>query len=159
MTSLPLEEGSQDGVLVLGRILAPLEDAVARLRKYLAPRGRLVLTWPVRVGLRPMKSALELWEKRLGEALRTPRECLMAIEKHGYEPETIETPAESELDEYYRSVEAALAKVPASDATAGLKAELEAHRDGGGRTGVALALIVARRKEPGERPPAARDGG
>jgi hypothetical protein len=157
-TTLPFEEGSQDGILVLGRLLMPLEEAASKLRKYLALRGRLVFTWPVRVGLRPAKASLDFWEKRIGTALMTPRETLMAVEKHGYEPETIETPNESELDDFYRSVEAGLGKAP-PEAAAALKQEIEVHRDAGGRGGVTIALLVARRKEPGERPPAARDGG
>jgi hypothetical protein len=157
-TSLPYEEGSLDGILVLGRLLMSLNDAAAKLRPYLALRGRLVLTWPVKVGLRPAKASLDFWEKRLGTPLLTPRETLMMVEKHGYEPETIETPAEIDIDEYYRSVEAGLAKAPA-EAAAALKQEIDVHRDAGGRGGVTIALLVARRKEPGERPPAARDGG
>ncbi len=158
MTALSFPEGSQDGVLLLGRLWAPLDETASKLRKVLALRGRLVMTWPVRVGLRPNKAALEYWEKRVGEPLKSPRECLMAVEKHGYEPETIETPSETDLDDYYKSVEATLAKAPA-DAAKTLKSEVELHRDAGGKTGVTLALLVARRKEPGERPPAARDGG
>ncbi len=157
-SSLSFPEGSQDGVLVLGRLLAPLDEAAPKLRRFLALRGRLVMTWPVRVGLRPNKAALEFWEKKIGAPLKSPRECLMSVEKHGYEPETIETPSEAELDDYYRSIEAALPKAP-PDKAALLKAELDLHKDAGGKTGVTLALLVARRKEPGERPPAARDGG
>jgi hypothetical protein len=158
LSSLSFPEGSQDGVLVLGRLLAPLDEAAPKLRRFLALRGRLVLTWPVRVGLRPNKAALEFWEKRVGTPLQSPRECLMSVERHGYEPETIETPSEADLDEYYQSVEASLAKAPA-EAQKALKAEVDLHKDTGGKSGVTLALLVARRKEPGERPPAARDGG
>lgn len=157
-SSLAFPEGSQDGVLVLGRLLAPLDEAALKLRRFLALRGRLVMTWPVKVGLRPNKAAVEFWEKKLGAGLKSPRECLMSVEKHGYEPETIETPSEAELDDYYRSIEAAIPKAP-PDKAALLKAELDVHKDAGGKTGVTLALLVARRKEPGERPPAARDGG
>ena len=46
MTALSFPEGSQDGVLILGRLLGPLDDVAARLRRILAPRGRLVMTWP-----------------------------------------------------------------------------------------------------------------
>jgi SAM-dependent methyltransferase len=156
--ALQFPDGSADGLLVLGRLLMPLEESAVKLRRFLASKGRLVLTWPVRVGLKPAKAALDFWEKRIGEPLRTPRECLMAVEKHGYEPETIETPSDLELDDYYRSIEAALPKAP-PEAQALLQQEIEVYRDAGGRSGVTLALLVARRKEPGERPPAARDGG
>ncbi|MBK7864011.1 MAG: class I SAM-dependent methyltransferase [Archangiaceae bacterium] len=158
LSALPFSDQSHDGILVLGRMLMPLDEAAPRLRKILALRGRLVLTWPVRVGLRPNKGALEFWEKRIGQPLLSPRECLISVEKHGYEPETIETPSEADLDEYYKGVDAALARAP-SEAAKSLKQEVELHRDLGGKTGVTLALLVARRKEPGERPPPARDGG
>ncbi|MBL8952865.1 MAG: SAM-dependent methyltransferase [Myxococcaceae bacterium] len=158
MTAPAVPDGSQDGILLLGRLWAPLDETATKLRRFLALRGRLVMTWPVRVGLRPAKAALELWEKRVGSPLQSPRECLMSVEKHGFEPETIETPSEADLDDYYKSVEATLAKAPPESAKA-LKAEIEVHRDAGGKSGVTLALMVARRKEPGERPPAARDGG
>jgi hypothetical protein len=156
--ALSFPDGSQDGVLVLGRLWGSLDDTASKLRKYLALRGRLVMTWPVKVGLRPNKAAVEFWEKRVGTTLKNPRECLMSIEKHGYEPETIETPNEAELDDYYRALEASLPKAP-PEAAKVLQQEIEVHRDSGGKSGVTLALLVARRKEPGERPPAARDGG
>lgn len=156
MLSFP--DGGHDGVLVLGRLLMPLDEAAVKLRKLLAAKGRLVLTWPVKVGLRPGRTAVEFWEQRVGSPLQTPRECLMSVEKHGFEPETIETPSEADLDDYYRSLEASLGKASPEQAKI-LKQEIEVHRDGGGRSGVTLALLVARRKEPGERPPAARDGG
>src|SRR5258706_8306296 len=66
MTALSFPESSQDGILILGRLLMPIEDAAAKLRKFLALKGRLVMTWPVKVGLRPAKAALEFWEKRIG---------------------------------------------------------------------------------------------
>ena len=158
MTAPSFPDGSHDGVLVLGRLLMPLDEAATKLRKILALRGRLVLTWPVRVGLRPNKAALEFWEKRVGQPLKTPRECLIQIEKHGYEPETIETPSEADLDEYYKSIDAVLGKAP-PEAAKGLQQEVELHRDTGGKSGVTLALMVVRRKEPGERPPPARMAG
>jgi hypothetical protein len=159
LPALPFPESAFDGVLVLGRLLMPLDEAASKLRKVLALRGRLVMTWPVKVGLRQNKAAMEFWEKRIGAPLKTPRECLIAVEKHGYEPETIETPSEADLDEYYKSVEAALGKAVPPEAAKLLKQEIDIHHDAVGKTGVTLALLVARRKEPGERPPPARDGG
>lgn len=159
--ALPFGDAEFDGILGLGKLIAPLEQAAASLRRYLAPKGRLVLTWPVKVGRNPVQAALDFWQARTGHALQLPREALMSVEKHGYEPETIETVGELELDEYYHELELVLDRQPA-DAAAHVKAmreEIATHRTLGGRTGVTIALVVARRKEPGERPPASRDGG
>ena len=157
--SLPFQDAEFDGIVVLGRILMPLAAGVARLRKHIAPKGRLVITYPVKVGRYPAEPALKFWESRLGEPLTLPREALLKVEKAGYEPETIETVGESELDDYYRELEKSLAN-PADPAGAGkLAEEINIHRQAGGKTGVSYAVIVARRKEPGEKPPASRDGG
>lgn len=158
---LPFADGSFDGIVGLGRLVAPIDTAAAGLRRYLAPKGRIALTWPVKVGRNPAQAALDFWQQRVGQALQLPREALISIERHGYEPETIETVGETELDEYYLELETVLDRQP-PDAAANVKAlreEIAMHRSLGGRTGVTIALVVARRKEPGERPPASRDGG
>lgn len=160
-SGMPFPENEFDGIVGLGRLIAPLETAAAGLRRYLAPKGRLVLTWPVKVGRNPVQSALDFWHARLGQPLQLPREALMSVERHGFEPETIETVGETELDEYYAELETVLDRQP-PDAAPQIKAmreEIAMHRTVGGRTGVTIALVVARRKEPGERPPASRDGG
>lgn len=158
---LGVKDGSLDGLIALGRFVGPPAETAAKLRPLLASRGRLAITWPVKVGFKQVKATAEYWEKRTGAPLLLPRECLMAVEKQGFEPELIETVTEQDLDEYYRQLEAAVAKLPAADKGKAkeLQAEITAHRDGGGRSGVSIALVVARRKEPGERPPASRDGG
>lgn len=160
-SSFPFGEGEFDGIVGLGRMIAPIETMAVGLRRYLAPKGRLVITWPVRVGRNPTQMALDFWQAKLGAPLQLPREALMGIEKHGYEPETIETAGDAELDEYYVEMEAVLGRQPpeAAAQVKGMKDEIALHRALGGRTGVTFALMVARRKEPGERPPASRDGG
>jgi SAM-dependent methyltransferase len=157
--NLPFGDAEFDGVVALGRVLMPLGTAATKLRKLLAPKGRLVFTYPVKVGRYPAENALKFWESRLGEALKLPREALLAVEKVGYEPETIETVGESELDDFYRELEKALANPADAAGAARLTEEIAIHRQNGGKTGVSYAVIVARRKEPGEKPPASRDGG
>ncbi len=160
-SGMPFVENEFDGIVGLGRLIAPLETAAAGLRRYLAPKGRLALTWPVKVGRNPSQAALDFWHARLGQPLVLPREALMSVERHGYEPETIETAGEQDLDEYYAELEVVLGRQP-PEAAAQVKAmrdEIAMHKTVGGRTGVSIALVVARRKEPGERPPASRDGG
>lgn len=149
---------SFDGVLVLGRVLLPIESAPHALRPLLAPKGRLVMTTVVKVGRHPAASMVDAWEKRLGHPLLSPRDVLMAVERQGYEPETIETVSDVDLDELYKDVEPLLAKAPADEAKA-VREEIALHRTHAGRAGVSYAAVIARRKEPGEKPPAARDGG
>ena len=158
---LPFAEHEFDGIVSLGRLIAPLDVAAAALRRFLAPKGRLALTWPVKVGRSPVQAALDFWQARLGQPLLLPRDALMSVERHGYEPETIETIGESELDEYYAEMETVLQRQPAESApqVKALREEIAMHQSLGGHTGVTIALVVARRKEPGERPPASRDGG
>lgn len=159
--ALPFPEQEFDGILALGKLIAPPEQAAMGLRRLLAPKGRLVLTWPVRVGRTPEPKALDFWHARVGQPLQLPRETLMSVERQGFEPETIETVGEPELDEYYRELEGVLDRQPPDSAmqVKAMKEEIALHRGLGGRTGVTIALLVARRKEPGERPPASRDGG
>jgi SAM-dependent methyltransferase len=159
--AMPFAEGEFDGVVSLGRFIGAPDHVAQVMRRHLAPKGRLVLTWPVKVGRSPINAALDYWKNRLGTPLLLPRDALISVEKHGFEPETIETVSEGELDEYYNELEPVLDRqgpdVAAHVKT--LKEEIAFHRSLGGRTGIAIALIVARRKEPGERPPASRDGG
>lgn len=159
--ALPFGDAEFDGIVCLGRMLGPLDVVAQQLRRHLAPKGRLALTWPVKVGRNPAPTALDYWQNRLGVPLMLPRDALISVEKFGYEPETIETVGEGDLDAYYTELEAVLDRQPPEVApqVKVLQEEIAFHRSLGGHTGVAIALIVARRKEPGERPPASRDGG
>ena len=154
-------EGTFDGIILLGRVAMPLAAAAAQLRKYLAPKGRLALTYPVKVGRAPVGPSLDFWEGRLGEPLRIPRDAMMTLEAAGFEPESSETLADTDLDDYYRDLEAVVARLPKGREAdvAKLKEEIDVHRNRGGRVHVSTALFVARRKEPGEKPPATRDRG
>ena len=156
--ALPFGDGEFNGVVVQGRVPFKAEDAAQRLRRLLGPSGKLVLSYPVRVGRHPARPLLDLWEKRLGEALLLPRELLQLLERNGYEPQSVETLSDAELDDLYRSVEPNLSKLEETRA-AQLREEIEAHRSQGSKSGVSLALAVGRRKEAGERPPASRDRG
>lgn len=158
---LPFGEEEFDGIVVVGRVMMPLEKAASTYRPMLAPKGRLVMTYPARVGRVSDKKSLAFWEERLGEPLALPRQCLGVIERNGYEPEITEAMSDSELDDYYREVESALSRLPAdAQGEAGaLKSELALFRELQPRSGYTLALFGVRRKEPGEPPPASRHGG
>ncbi len=151
---LSFNDGQFDGIFSLGRVLMPLSSAVKQLRRYLAPRGRLCLVYPVRVSRHPARSVLEHWEARLGEPLMLPRDCLQMLEKAGYEPEAVDTLSDVELDDFYRALEPFVAL---GDEAKPLRDEMDLHRTAGGRGSFSYGLVIGRRKEPGERPPVSRN--
>jgi hypothetical protein len=151
---------SFDAVLAMGRIIGAPAAAAERARTWLAPKGRLGLTVLAKVGRVQSEELVQYWEKRLDAPLLNTREVMMAVEAKGYEPELMESLSDVELDEYYRELDTLLAKV--SDSHEGAKAlreESRVHRAQNGRGGVTWAFLLARRKEPGEKPPVNRDGG
>jgi cyclopropane fatty-acyl-phospholipid synthase-like methyltransferase len=155
---LGFPDGEFDAILTQGRVFYSLGTALAALRRLLAKRGRIGVTFPARVGRYTAKSALEFWEKRIGTQLLLPRELLLELEAHGYEPESVETLTDLELDGLYRDVEQRLQAAPVPDAEV-LRQEIAVHREQNGKAGVSYAFIIGRRKEPGEKPPASRDRG
>lgn len=157
---LAFPAASFDGIFALGRVVGPLDVSAAKVRPWLVERGRLGLTWIVKVGLAPSQPSLDYWATRLGQPLAVPRDALISVEKVGFEPELLETMGELELDEYYRELELLNGKLPADHAGAkALREELTLHRAQNGKSGVTWAAVIVRRKEPGEKPPASRDAG
>jgi SAM-dependent methyltransferase len=160
LAQLSFPEEAFDGILVQGRVLFPFEEGARMLRRFLAPSGRLVLTYPVKVGRFGPKAPIEAWEARLGESLLLPRELLQVLEGNGYEPQSVETASDAELDETYRAAEGELKRSSGGgDAAQPFRDELELHKSQGGKASVSFALAIGRRKEPGERPPTSRDRG
>lgn len=159
--SIKFAERAFDGIFSFGRVIGVASDVAKSWRPMLADGGRLGLTAVVRVGRNANEAALDVWQKRLGAQLLNPRETLMSLEKEGFEPELIETLGEPELDEYYKELEAVMARTADKneEGLAALKAEIALHKQHAGKTGVSIGFIVARRKEPGEKPPPSRDGG
>ena len=155
---LGFPDGEFDAILTQGRVFYPLHTALTGLRRMLARRGRLGMTFPARVGRFTAKTALDFWEKRLGTDLLLPRELLLELEAHGYEPESVESLTELELDSLYRDLEPRLQSAPAQDAQV-VREEIAVHREHNGKAGVSYAFFSGRRKEPGEKPPASRDRG
>jgi SAM-dependent methyltransferase len=158
LNRLGFPEGEFDAILIQGRVFYPLPTALSSLRRLLAKRGRIGLTFPARVGRYPAKSALEFWEDRLGAQPLLPRELLLEMEAHGYEPESVETLTDFELDNLYREIESRLNGAPPAEAEL-LRQEIAVHREQNGKAGVSYAFMIGRRKEPGEKPPASRDRG
>jgi SAM-dependent methyltransferase len=150
-------EGEFDAVLCQGQMLMALPDALGTLRPLLAPQGRLGITWPVRVGRVTPRAVLEFWERRLGAPLLLPRELLQFLALSGFEPESVESLQDAELDVLYRELEPHLVTAPAEQ-VGWLREEIALHRENGKAT-ASYAFAVGRRREPGEKPPAARDRG
>lgn len=152
----PVGDGEFDVIFTDARVPLRLKDAVKGLRRYLAPKGRLCLVYPVRVGRHQNPAALKHWEALLGEPLLLPRECLQLFEQHGYEPQLIETLEDPSLDEFYTAVEQALTVDSANPRVARVREEVALFRGQGGRSTTSFAAMVGRRREPGEKPPVAR---
>jgi hypothetical protein len=157
-TSLP--EAAADALFVDARFRPPLEQLSAQLRPALRRNGHLVAVCTSRVGRAPAPAGLaEHWEMRTGSALRPPRELLQRIERTGYEPQAAESLADEGMEGAYALLEAALPLLDAP-AWAPFDAELKTWRSAGdGSAAVAFSVLVARRKEPGEKPPAVRTAG
>ncbi len=152
-----LDDG-YEGVFCLGRVLGPVDVMAARFRPLLAQAGRLALTCLVRVGRVQPEASIKAWTARVGHPLPTPRDAMMAFEAQGFEPEICESLGEVELDDFYKEVEALLSRAPDPDAKPLLE-EIALHKSCNGKTGVSYAVLIGRRKEPGEKPPLSRDGG
>ncbi|MGC4113577.1 MAG: class I SAM-dependent methyltransferase [Myxococcales bacterium] len=138
------------------------DECVADARKFLTQNGLLVVSATARVG-RTIPSAVESLYVNRGEALRPPWQLSTALEEAGFEPLAAEAYSEAVMDEWYRYIEQAMAVMPMNgeaDAKAaeGLKKEIDVYRREGGRAAVNEVLFIARRKEPGEKPPPSRGG-
>jgi protein-L-isoaspartate O-methyltransferase len=152
-----LREGEFDAVLCQGRVLMALPEALSTLRPLLAHKGRVGFTYPVRVGRVTPRAVLEFWERRLGAPLLLPRELLQRLSLGGFEPESVESLQDAELDAFYKELEPHLAQAP-SEQAGWLREEMALHRESGKAT-ASYAFLVGRRREPGERPPSSRDRG
>lgn len=157
---LTFADGEFNLLLAPGKGVYSLSDAATNLRRYLATRGRLVVCQPVLVGAQVPPALAEYWERKLGRPLQAPREVLQTISEAGYEPENIESLSEPELDEIYRGLEQKASKLPKQDeGRVDLEAMVRLQRAQTGPSSVTFACAMGRRKEPGEKPPPARDRG
>lgn len=160
ITSIKFAERAFDGIFSFGRVIGVPAEIAKHWRPSLAVNGRLGLTAIVRVGRQINEAVIDAWAERLGEAPINPRETLMSVESEGFEPEHIETLGDVELEEFYKEVENALGRSDRSGPEVeALKDELALFKKYGSKAGVSIAFLIVRRKEPGEKPPASRDGG
>jgi protein-L-isoaspartate O-methyltransferase len=157
LRQLTFRAGEFDAILCQGQVLMALPEALRTLRPLLAHQGRLGITWPVRVGRVTPRAVLEFWERRLGAPLLLPREVLHQLAQSGFEPESIESLQDAELDALYRDLEPHLAKA-SPERVGWLREEMALHRESG-NAAASYAFAVGRRKEADEKPPASRDRG
>jgi len=157
---LQLPEGRFDVVFVDGRFGPSLESVAASVRPALRRNGHLVAVCASRVGRGPPSGALgEYWERRTGTALRPPRELLQRLERTGYEPQSVESLSDDGMGDAYQLLSAALPLLDPA-ALVPFDAEVKAWRAAGpASVTLAFSLVVGRRKEPGEKPPAVRTAG
>ena len=155
-----LPEGRFDVAFVDARFGPALEAVAANVRPALRRNGHLLAVCAARVGRAPPPGALgAYWERRTGAALRPPRELLQRLERTGYEPQTVESLSDDGMGEAYQLLAAALPLLEPAAVTP-FDAEVEAWRAAGmGAVSLAFSLVVGRRKEPGEKPPAVRTAG
>lgn len=149
-----------NGIFTCSRVLGLPGQLAKVFRPHLAERGRLGFLCVIKVGRSPSAEAVAGWEKRLESPLLLPKEALLEVEREGFEPDLMETVGESELDEFYQALDG-LMKKPDAETGPGpdqLKAELAFHQ-AQGSSGVTVAFVLARRKEPGEKPPLSRESG
>ena len=135
-----------------------LTDFTAKLRELLVVNGRLGITLPVAVGLTTQEPVQAFWSGELGTPLQRPAATLGLIEKSGYEPQWAESLSDELMAEYYRLLDEQAQNAEPAVAERAKKA-IELFRTGPGRTGASHAMLVARRREPGEKPPPARTAG
>jgi hypothetical protein len=140
------EQGPSDfqGVLVRGDRVYATQAAARHLRPRLGLDGRLGLVALARVGRAPDEAELSRWEALQGAPVLAPLALLALLRDVDYEPEAVETLSPAEL--------VALTEQLGDDEA------LRAWREGG-RGGVSYALVMGRRREPGERPPIPHDRG
>lgn len=136
-----------DGLLVLTPLAAPLFELARSLRTVLARDGRLLLVWPLRLGRDSRgRSASRHFEERYGEPVPSPREAAQALERAGFEPETVETADTRGLEAYVADVGAAADNPSVTDETREEARLLPEERT------VTWGVLCARRKAEGEAP-------
>jgi ubiquinone/menaquinone biosynthesis C-methylase UbiE len=159
-SAVSFPDRSFDGIFSLGRVIGHPSVLAKKMRPWLDEKGRLAITYIMSAGRSPAKVAMESWADRLGREILNPRETLMTVEPEGFEPELVETLGDPELDEFYKEIEQVMTRVtPANGDANAIKAEIAVHRAQQGKSGATYGVIIARRKEPGEKPPLSRDGG
>jgi SAM-dependent methyltransferase len=139
INQLPTQTAKFDAVLICRKLVCEFSVAAAAARAQLLNNGHLIIGYPVWVGRFVPHATLELWQKRLGDPLRSPRELLEVFSAGGFEPEAIELIEDPALEAEYAARESPDEGARPNPATL-----------------VRFALASGRRKNPDEKPPASR---
>lgn len=157
------EDGEFDAVIAesgLDFISPSLIEAARSMRRLLVRDGKLALVSRARVG-RSLPEPVSAFYARTNVALELPGRILGVFEQAGFEPLAAESLGEVLTENHFRQLEDGLAALgEEGGATAEeARAEISLRRLDGDRCAVDTVLFVARRREPGERPPMARGNG
>lgn len=135
-----------------------LTPFLSRLRGLLGLNGRLALTLPASVGLSTAAPVSAFWTEELGFPFSRPAALMEQLERAGLEPLWAEALSEDQLAEHYRLLEERLASADPTFAER-QRLAIDLFRNQGGRRGCSFVMLAGRRREPGEKPPAARTQG
>lgn len=89
-----------------------LIGASQRLRAALNINGCLIITLPVRIGLKEPEAAQSFYSELTTASLMQPQEVSVGLEEGGFEPLTVEFTHNRQALARYRMIEAAIARVP-----------------------------------------------
>ncbi len=161
--SLSFEDASYEAVIAESgfEFLSPSSiEAIRSLRRLLCRDGKLALISRARVG-RALPEQVASHYSRLNVALDLPGRKLAVFEQAGFEPLAAEALGETLVDAHFRQLEDGLGALgdegrELADET---RAEIDLRRSDSGRNAINTVLFVARRREPGEKPPMARGNG
>ena len=146
--------GEFEGILVDSRLSLPLEKALATFRKLLQQKGRLAMLYPVKVGRFPNAAVVGSGRRRSASRCALRVTCCRrwrspATNRRRWSRWRIRSWAV--LQSHRALGGAAVGSRPRG----ALKKELELHKSQAGKASVSIALVIGRRKEPGESRPRA----
>lgn len=149
-----------NAIVLEGRLPSTISEILEILKPQLAKNGRVTMTVPVRIRRSLIPEVEDFWRQHLPESLMSPADALQALERCGFEPQTIRSMSDEELGEFYASLERTIKKNGiAEDMLAAIQDEIAIFRKQDSHSTVSQAIIVGRRREPGEKPPPSRSDG
>lgn len=138
---------------VLWHLSQPLETSelerfCRKIRASLNVNGCLILTLPVRIGLKP-SAEVDAFYAELGARPTLPQDVAMALETSGFEPLCVEFAHNRQTLARYRMIEHALSRCPSADESVHVrwKREVKLFLKEGGISFFPSSIFVARRWE------------
>lgn len=154
------EDGAFDAVVVeagLGFLSPSFIEAVRSVRRLLATDGKLAVLSRARVG-RNLPEDVVRFYREANVALELPGKLLETMQQGGFEPLACESLGGELIEAHLGQLELGLDGIGV-EAAAVLREEIALRRSDAGRNAIDSVLLVARRREPHERPPRARVDG